>query len=69
MTRPSVRIVSLALTAAMLASASPIRAADEERSVDAVAFAAGLEREDPGRAEALAALLRIAKLSAGLDQG
>jgi murein L,D-transpeptidase YcbB/YkuD len=37
----------------MLASASPIRAEDEDRPVDAVAFAARLGREDAGRGEAL----------------
>src|SRR4029453_12762765 len=53
MTRPSIRIVSLAVTSAMLASASPLRAEDEERPVAPVASAARLGREDPGRAEAL----------------
>ena len=50
----SVRIVALAVASAVLASAaSLVRADDDERPVDAVAFAAGLGREDAGRAEAL----------------
>jgi L,D-transpeptidase YcbB len=52
MTRPSLRIVSLALASAALAS-SLVPAEDDERPVDAVAFAARLGREDAGRAEAL----------------
>ncbi len=53
MTRRSLRTLSLAVISAVLVSASDLRADDDERPVDAVAFAARLGREDAGRAEAL----------------
>lgn len=53
MTLPSRCLRSLAITSAMLVSASLLHADDDERPVDAVAFAARLGREDAGRAEAL----------------
>lgn len=53
MTPPLFRLLSLVLASALLAP--PVTRADDEdeRTVDAVAFAAALAREDPARAEVL----------------
>ena len=53
MIEPSLRILSLAVACALVAPAVARAERDEEPTVDAVAFASALAREDPARAEVL----------------